>query len=33
MKQGLEMTFVGMVGGALAYGFGLLLGTHGGLGD
>jgi len=33
VKQGLEMTFVGMVGGALAYGFGLLLGTHGGLGD
>ena len=33
VKQGLEMTFVGMVGSALAYGFGLLLGTHGGLGD
>ncbi len=33
VKQGLEMTFVGMVGGALAYGFGLLLGMHGGLGD
>ncbi len=31
VSQGLEMTFVGMVGGALAYGFGLLLGTHGGL--
>jgi len=32
-SQGLEMTFVGMLGGALAYGFGLLVGAHGGLGD
>ncbi|MFM7323267.1 MAG: VIT1/CCC1 transporter family protein [Armatimonadota bacterium] len=32
-SQGLEMTFVGMLGGALAYGFGLLFGAHGGLGD
>ncbi len=31
LKQGLEMTLVGMLGGALAYGFGLLLGAHGGL--
>ena len=29
--QGLEMTIVGMLGGALAYGFGLLVGAHGGL--
>jgi VIT1/CCC1 family predicted Fe2+/Mn2+ transporter len=29
--QGWEMTFVGMLGGALAYGFGLLLGAHEGL--
>ncbi|MDX1931469.1 MAG: VIT1/CCC1 transporter family protein [Capsulimonadales bacterium] len=29
VKQGLEMTFVGILGGALAYGFGLLLGAHG----
>ena len=29
LAQGLEMTFVGMLGGALAYGFGLLLGAHG----
>jgi vacuolar iron transporter family protein len=28
VKQGLEMTFVGLLGGALAYGFGLLLGAH-----
>ena len=28
LAQGLEMTFVGMIGGALAYGFGLLLGAH-----
>ncbi len=28
LAQGWEMTFVGMLGGALAYGFGLLLGTH-----
>ncbi len=32
-SQGLEMTFVGMLGGALAYGFGLLVGAHGGLGE
>jgi vacuolar iron transporter family protein len=31
LAQGLEMTFVGMLGGALAYGFGLLVGAHGGL--
>jgi VIT1/CCC1 family predicted Fe2+/Mn2+ transporter/rubrerythrin len=31
LTQGLEMTFVGMLGGALAYGFGLLLGAHGSL--
>jgi VIT1/CCC1 family predicted Fe2+/Mn2+ transporter/rubrerythrin len=31
LKQGLEMTFVGMLGGALAYGFGLLVGAHGAL--
>jgi VIT1/CCC1 family predicted Fe2+/Mn2+ transporter len=31
VAQGLEMTFVGLLGGALAYGFGLLLGAHGGL--
>jgi VIT1/CCC1 family predicted Fe2+/Mn2+ transporter/rubrerythrin len=31
LVQGLEMTFVGMLGGALAYGFGLLLGAHGSL--
>jgi len=30
-SQGWEMTFVGMLGGALAYGFGLLVGAHGGL--
>lgn len=29
LAQGWEMTFVGMLGGALAYGFGLLLGAHG----
>lgn len=29
LAQGLEMTFVGILGGALAYGFGLLLGAHG----
>jgi VIT1/CCC1 family predicted Fe2+/Mn2+ transporter len=29
VKQGLEMTFVAVLGGALAYGFGLLLGAHG----
>jgi VIT1/CCC1 family predicted Fe2+/Mn2+ transporter/rubrerythrin len=28
-KQGWEMTFVGMLGGGLAYGFGLLVGAHG----
>lgn len=28
VAQGLEMTFVGLLGGALAYGFGLLLGAH-----
>jgi VIT1/CCC1 family predicted Fe2+/Mn2+ transporter len=28
LAQGWEMTFVGMLGGALAYGFGLLLGAH-----
>lgn len=28
VTQGLEMTFVGMLGGLLAYGFGLLLGAH-----
>jgi VIT1/CCC1 family predicted Fe2+/Mn2+ transporter/rubrerythrin len=31
VAQGLEMTFVGLLGGALAYGFGLLLGAHGSL--
>ena len=31
LAQGLEMTFVGMLGGALAYGFGRLVGAHGGL--
>lgn len=31
LMQGWEMTFVGMLGGALAYGFGLLLGAHGSL--
>ena len=31
LAQGLEMTFVGMLGGALAYGFGLLVGAHGGM--
>jgi VIT1/CCC1 family predicted Fe2+/Mn2+ transporter len=31
LAQGWEMMFVGMLGGALAYGFGLLLGAHGGL--
>ncbi len=31
LTQGLEMTFVGMLGGALANGFGLLLGAHGSL--
>lgn len=31
LAQGWEMTFVGMLGGALAYGFGLLLGAHEGL--
>lgn len=30
-SQGVEMTVVGMLGGALAYGFGLLVGAHGGL--
>jgi VIT1/CCC1 family predicted Fe2+/Mn2+ transporter len=30
IRQGLEMTFVALLGGALAYGFGLLLGAHGG---
>ena len=28
LAQGWEMTFVGLLGGALAYGFGLLLGAH-----
>jgi vacuolar iron transporter family protein len=28
VAQGMEMTFVGLLGGALAYGFGLLLGAH-----
>ncbi|HVK02852.1 MAG TPA: VIT1/CCC1 transporter family protein [Armatimonadaceae bacterium] len=28
VRQGLEMTFVGMLGGMLAYGFGLLVGAH-----
>lgn len=28
LAQGWEMTFVGMLGGALAYGFGLLVGAH-----
>lgn len=31
LAQGWEMTFVGLLGGALAYGFGLLLGAHGSL--
>ncbi|MBC8101423.1 MAG: VIT1/CCC1 transporter family protein, partial [Cytophagales bacterium] len=31
VTQGLEMTLVGMLGGALAYGFGLLIGAHGAL--
>ncbi|MDQ3812862.1 MAG: VIT1/CCC1 transporter family protein, partial [Armatimonadota bacterium] len=31
LAQGWEMTFVGLLGGALAYGFGLLLGVHGSL--
>jgi VIT1/CCC1 family predicted Fe2+/Mn2+ transporter/rubrerythrin len=31
VAQGLEMTFVGLLGGALAYGFGLMLGAHGSL--
>ncbi len=30
LAQGFEMTFVALLGGALAYGFGLLLGAHGG---
>jgi VIT1/CCC1 family predicted Fe2+/Mn2+ transporter/rubrerythrin len=29
LAQGWEMTFVGLLGGALAYGFGLLIGAHG----
>jgi VIT1/CCC1 family predicted Fe2+/Mn2+ transporter len=31
LAQGWEMTFVGLLGGALAYGFGLLIGAHGAL--